>query len=70
MEYTSSVSIEVNQKNGETVYSNFSAEVNGKEYSKNEKEKNEYEEEIFKLLDELYEEMEAIHNKWKRRRLF
>lgn len=62
MEYTSSVTMEVVQKNGETVYSDFNVEVNGKTYQENEDEEDE-------LLKQLYGEMLQVHKKWKKKRV-
>lgn len=66
MEYTSSVSMEVVQKNGKTVYSDFNVEVNGNTYQeKDEEEKDKMD----KLAEELYKEMKQICKKWKKKRL-
>ena len=58
MEYTSSVSIEIVQKDGETVYSDLSVEVNGKKYNEEDE-----------LLEQLYGEMLQISKKWKKKRI-
>ncbi|MBR9682814.1 MAG: hypothetical protein GOV02_04000 [Candidatus Aenigmarchaeota archaeon] len=54
--------MEVVQKNGETVYSDFNVEVNGKTYQENEDEEDE-------LLKQLYGEMLQVHKKWKKKRV-
>lgn len=55
MEYTTSVSMEVVQENGKTVYSDFNVVVNGDEEDE--------------LLEQLYGEMLEIYEKWKKRRI-
>ena len=60
MEYTTSVSMEIVQTDGETVYSDFNVEVNGKKYEENEEDE---------LLEQLYGEMLQISKKWKKKRI-
>ncbi len=66
MEYTSSVTIEVVQKNGETVYSDFNVKVNGMSYQEKDDEEKD---EMDRLAEELYEEVKQVYKKWKKKRV-